>query len=388
MVRIPMIVATLAALTMGGTAAGQPVDVAPLAAPDAFSVAGRPTGLPADLWRSASAETARAVLPRLAARPLSSATAALARRILATGAPGPAGSDAGMAGLRASALLALGDAGAAAIILERAPGLERSAELSRAAAESALVAGDDARACAVAQGLGVGRDDVYWLRLRSYCLALAGETAQAQLTFDLAQAQARDPIYARLMTAKLAGGGSPGAASTRNGLDRALSRSLGLAVEPPAGEPTGPTWDLTTLPDDIGSVAGIIASGQAVPEGALGALIQAAGDADSKARGRLQSAALLAAALSPQLAPDDRARLAGFALAGGKAPAGRSLAIDDAAGRKLMGQTALLVLWTAAEAGAAGPGVADRAQIVRALAQVGLEADARAFAVEGLVALK
>ncbi|WP_411287082.1 hypothetical protein [Phenylobacterium sp.] len=388
MVRIPMIVATLAALAMGGTAAGLPVDVAPLAAPDAFSVAGRPTGLPADLWRAASAVTARAVLPRLAARPLSPAAAALARRILATGAPGPAGSDAGMAGLRASALLALGDAGAAAVILARAPGLGRSAELSRAAAESALVAGDDARSCAVAQALGVGRDDVYWLRLRSYCLALAGETAQAQLTFDLAQAQARDPIYARLMTAKLAGGGGPGAASIRNGLDRALSRSLGLAVEPAAGEPKGPTWDLTTLQDDIGGVAGIIASGQAVPEGALGALIQAAGDADSKARGRLQSAALLAAALSPQLAPDDRARLAGFALAGGKAPAGRSLALDDAASRKLMGETALLVLWTAAEAGAAGPGVVDRAQIVRALAQVGLEADARAFAVEGLVALK
>ena len=128
MVRIPIVVATLAALAVAGTAAGQPVDVAPLAAPDAFSVAGRSTGLPADLWRGASAETARAVLPRLAARPLSPAAAALARRILATGAPGPAGLQAGMAGLRANALLALGDAGAAAVILERAPGLERSAE--------------------------------------------------------------------------------------------------------------------------------------------------------------------------------------------------------------------------------------------------------------------
>ena len=388
MVRIPIVVATLAALAVAGTAAGQPVDVAPLAAPDAFSVAGRSTGLPADLWRGASAETARAVLPRLAARPLSPAAAALARRILATGAPGPAGLEAGMAGLRANALLALGDAGAAAVILERAPGLERSAELSRAAAESALVAGDDSRACAVAQGLGVSRDDVYWLRLRSYCLALTGETAQAQLTFDLAQAQARDPIYARLMTAQLAGGASPGAVSTRNGLDRALSRSLGLAVEPAAGEPTAPTWDVASLPDDIGGVAGIIASGQAVPEGALSALIQAVGDADFKARSRLQTVALLAAALNAQLAPDDRARLAGFAVAGGKAPAGRTLALDDAASRKLMGETALLALWTAAEAGTGGLGVADRARIVRALAQVGLETDARAIAVEGLVALK
>src|SRR5581483_4417790 len=100
--------------------------------------------------------------------------------------------------------------------------------LARAAAESALLAGDEARACSVAQGLGSGRDDVYWLRLRTYCQAVAGHTDQAQLTFDLAQAQSRDVVFGRLMGAKIAGAGNPGAASLRNGLDLALSRSLGL----------------------------------------------------------------------------------------------------------------------------------------------------------------
>jgi hypothetical protein len=53
-----------------------------------------------------------------------------------------------------------------------------------------------------------------------------------------------------------------------------------------------------------------------------------------------------------------------------------------------MGETALLALWTSAEAGATGPALGDRARIVRALKSVGLEADARDFALEGLLALR
>ena len=81
----------LLALQLHSQVQAQPVEVTPLAAPDAFSTAGRETGLPSDRWRGASAETAAKVLPLLAAKPLSPAAAQLARRVLATGAPGPAG---------------------------------------------------------------------------------------------------------------------------------------------------------------------------------------------------------------------------------------------------------------------------------------------------------
>ena len=53
-----------------------------------------------------------------------------------------------------------------------------------------------------------------------------------------------------------------------------------------------------------------------------------------------------------------------------------------------MGETALLALWTCAEASAAGPAIGDRVRIVRALHLAGLEAEARAFALEGLLTLK
>ncbi|WP_374472365.1 hypothetical protein [Phenylobacterium sp.] len=393
MVRIALALAAAAACFTAQNVAAQPVEVAPLAAPDSFSVPGRPTGLPETLWRGSSVELQRTVLPMLATKPLSPAAAALARRVLATGARGPDGADdAALLALRADALLALGDTVAAAEILQRAPGLERNAGLSRAAAESALLAGDDARACAIERALGTGREETYWLRLRAFCQAVAGDTAQAQLTFDLAQGQARDAVFGRLMAAKL-GLGQPGAASLRNGLDHALSRSLGLdlSAATPSAAVAGsrdPVFDLSSLTGGVAELAHAIAAGQAVSGEGASALIAAAAEADAKSRARLQGQALLVAALKPELTPADRRRLAAFAAPEGKAPAARSLALADAAGRKLLGETALLALWTAADAGAAGPGLADRARIVHALALAGLETDARAFALEGLVALK
>ena len=339
------------------------------------------------------------MLPVLAARPLSPAAAALARRVLATGATGPQGSlgDEGLVGLRASALIALGDAGAAAKILDRQPSLERNPDLARAAAEGFLLAGDNARACAIADGLGEGRGQIYWLRLRAFCEAVAGKTAEAQLTFDLAQTQARDAVYGRLMSAKLSGA-APGAASLRNGLDYALSKALNLdlAAAKPApavaaaisgAEPVEPSFDISAIDSAIGGLGGTIAGGQP-PAAAVSALIAAAAEADPKTRARLQGAALLAAALLPELSGADRTLLAGFAVPDGKGPVGRSLALDAAGQGKRMGEAALLALWTCADAGAAGPALGDRVRIVRALAGAGLLADARAFALEGLASLK
>jgi hypothetical protein len=381
-------------------AAGGAVAVAPLAAPDAFSTAARDTGLPQDLWRGASVDTLNAVLPKLAAKPLSPAAAALARRVLATGAPGPQGlgADPTLLAARADALAAAGDPKGAATVLARAPGLDRSPELSRAAAESALLAGDDARACAVATALTVGREDVYWLRLRAYCQAIGGQADQAQLTFDLAQAQARDPVFGRLMGAKLAGGASPGAASLRNGLDYALSRNLGLdlaAAKPApqvaaamaAADPAPPTWTIPEGDADRLVAARALAAGQPVPPELLARLLDAAVKADAASRPSAQAAALIVAGYVGTTGPDQRGRLAALSVPEGRTPAGRNLALAAAGQEKLMGETAMLALWSCADAGQGGLSPAERARIVQALRQAGLDAEARGFAVEGLLGL-
>lgn len=376
------------------------VQVVQLSAPDAFSTPGRDTGLPADLWSGTPIETARTVLPLLASKPLSPASAALARRVLATGAKGPDGSsgDEALAGARASALIALGDVGAATRILDRAPGLDRNAALSQAAAETALLAGDNARACSIAQGLGTGRGEAYWLRLRAFCQAEAGQGPQAQLTFDLAQAQARDAVYGRLMAAKLSGA-APGAASLRNGLDLALSKSLGLdlAAAKPApavaaaasgADPATPKFDVSLIDGQIGGLAQAVVTGLP-PETGVSALIAAATEsADPKSKPRLQAAAVLLAALANDLPGADRARISAFTVPEGKAPAGRNLALEAAADSRRVGEAALLALWTASEAGAAGPVLGDRARIVRTLIRAGLADDARLFVLEGLAGLK
>ena len=198
--------AVLAALALSTPAAAQAVQVTSLAAPDFFSTGVADTGLTGDLWRGASAQTIRTVLPLLAARPLSPAGRALARRVLATGAMAPddVGRDSDLAGLRASALIAQGGMKDAAAILSRTSGLDQSPALAQAGAEAALLTGDDDGACAISDRLTVGRENVYWLRLRSYCQLRSGAAGAAQLTYDLAQSQGRDPIYGRLMGAKLA----------------------------------------------------------------------------------------------------------------------------------------------------------------------------------------
>jgi hypothetical protein len=375
----------------------QPVEVTALAAPDAFTTPARDTGLPATLWRGTSVQVVKAVLPLLADKPLSPAAAALARRVLATGAQGPdgAGQDPALMAGRAGALLAQGDPKGAAAILARAPGLDRNADVARIAAESALLAGQDARACQIEAALTAGRDDVYWLRLRTYCQAVAGKTAEAQLTFDLAQSQAKDAVFTRLMAAKLAGAGDPGAPSLRNGLDYALSRNLGLDLslaKPSAavaaalapGGPAEPAFDVTGLPAWLVPFAEAIATGRAVPYGDLMTGLNAASAKDPKTKPSADAAVLLFSAYSG--AADFLAHAA--AQREGRMPVMRDIALDAASVRKLMGETALLALWNCAEAGPSGLALADRARIVRALREAGFERDARAFVLEGLVALK
>ena len=224
----------LTSLVQGAGSAAAQVEVAPLAAPDEFSAGtGAVTGLGPELWRGSSGAVAREVIPRLEPRLLSVAGLGLARRVLSTGAPGPegAGADPAVGGARALLLLALGDAPGVVSMLERTPGWERSEPLARAAAEAALIAGAPDRACAVAQGAQVERSDAYWLRLRSYCLARAGKGAEAQLAYNLAvQGSPKNEGFARLMAARLAGSGAPGAGSAADGLDAMLSRELGAAI--------------------------------------------------------------------------------------------------------------------------------------------------------------
>ena len=92
------------------------VQAAPLRAPDLFSAdAGQATGLPADLWRGASFDLARTVIPMAAVKPMSPAAAAFAIRVMSTSASAPdgGGADYDLAAARINVVLSLGEPAAA-----------------------------------------------------------------------------------------------------------------------------------------------------------------------------------------------------------------------------------------------------------------------------------
>jgi hypothetical protein len=479
--RLPSLIAlTVAVLTPAVAAAQEEVKVRSLAAPDYFSSALADTGLSADLWKGAAPDVMREVLPRIGGpRGLSPAFADLARRMLSTGAPAPSriGDDIEMAAQRALALTALGQARAVDGLLDRTPGAASSANLSMAAAEAALITGQDDKACSVQDALTVDRGGAYWLRLRAFCQLKAGQEDAAQLTFQLAQQQTKDADYARLMGAALAGT-APGTASLKNGVNYALSRRLNLdvrsaaavasaspALKPLTASPSGdlagvaPGADLTAaeasalaflrqaktfaafveaaqasagpiaalaaaggpLQDPVlmaraAVAAGDLASAQTIRSrlvqdsipgagGAdlaiLDALITAAsGRTDSQVLGALvargaaggarspaQAAALLLASLGGALDADARGQVYNFDAGKSSAQPARLQLLDDAGAAKRAGEAGLLALSIAADAGAAGPAPVDRARIARSLHQAGLDADARAIVVEGLLGL-
>jgi hypothetical protein len=479
--RLLLLSSALVLSLSGAARAQEDVTVKTLAAPDYFSGAVADTGIPADLWKGAAPGIMRDVLPKLAGpKPLSPAFASLARRVLSTGANGPAGvgDDVEMGAARGLALIALGNAKGADAILDRATGGAGSAALSMAQAEAALITGNDDKACQAEQALTVDRGAAYWLRLRAFCQLKAGETDAAQLTFQLSQSQTPKPVgadadYARLMGAALAGT-PPGAANLKTGLNYALSRRLNLDVQsaaalataspalkpvvaPPPAEIADIGHDLTaaeasdlaflrqakTLPAFIEaarasapSIAALAKAGGPLQDPVLLARAAvAAGDVESAQaiRGRLtqdvipgatatdlaildaligaasgkvdnqvlsnlvgrgasggksaQAAAVLLSSLGGTMDADTRTQFAAFDLGRPAASAARVQILEDAAGAKRKGETALLALSLALDVGATGPAPVDRARIAQALNRAGLSADARAVVVEGLLGL-
>ena len=134
---------------------------------------------------------------------------------------------------------------------------------------------------------------------------------------------------------------------------------------------------------------GLIAAAATQPDlVALDALDAVAAHAEGPARTRTGGALALLGGLGAPLSAQERFDVAGSDLGPAALAPGRALALDQAADAGRIGDVALYVLAQAADAGPAGPAPGDRALLVRALARGHLDADARAYAIEGLVALQ
>ncbi len=142
-------------------------------------------------------------------------------------------------------------------------------------------------------------------------------------------------------------------------------------------------------PVDLAVLDALIAADSDPPAAAaIQELLTQSPRADALARVRGASAIALLGALGAPTGPDARFAVAAADLGPSRIPPGSLLALDLAARAGRSGEVALYVLLMAAESGPTSLSVADRGALVRALWRAGLKRDARAFALEGLIALQ
>lgn len=117
----------------------------------------------------------------------------------------------------------------------------------------------------------------------------------------------------------------------------------------------------------------------------LDRLIELAGTGDARAKAAARDAAILLAAAGAPMSPDARLEFARLDGAAPRASFNRLTALQAAADAGAAGETGLYAVSIALQQ--PQPTAADRAAAVRALSKAGLGADARAIAIEGLLAL-
>ncbi len=188
--------------------------------------------MPLGEWRGTDAATAKALLadvPEAGASPLLNA---LLAGVLISPAMPPKGADAQLASARLETIYRLGLLQSVVQIAERSPGGLSEPENAAIAAQAMLAMGQDERSCETASRLRSGREAIFWLKLRAFCLARSGKMAAARLTADLAlEADPDDTDFLLALNRLLVK--EPGTQPIHPGnvIELAIARAAGAAVD-------------------------------------------------------------------------------------------------------------------------------------------------------------
>ncbi len=253
------IVSALAAVSLGGAATAQ-VEVGGLEALDPWGLGfltGSEAPLPADLWKASQAAALLPLMDQARTRALTPAERLLLRRVVLSPGERPEGEGADeLLFARARLMYDLGEAAAAADLMAQLPESEEGGfAAEEVAADLQLALGNEASACASV--LEEPRPGGFWLRLRAVCLALADNTAGAELAVELAQTEGVDDPW--LWSAVFAASGElgdPPEARFDSGLHLAISEKAGLAPPTDAISASAPHLAAAmarrdTLPPDL-----------------------------------------------------------------------------------------------------------------------------------------
>lgn len=208
-------------------------------------------GLDENMWGGASRGDIEALLPRLPLASPDSAVRALAKRVILTRADAPAGAvKRPLITIRIEKLLDAGlidDAAKLAV----SGSLKDDSDFARAQANAILTAGRSADACGTLTATRESEDGVFWLQLRAYCAAANGDSATAEITRNLIDAQLlTDKAYDTLVEDALTGAKKPpGPIAKPTAMHLFLLRKAGLPVGGDVAKALGVSASLLALRD-------------------------------------------------------------------------------------------------------------------------------------------
>ncbi|MBB5519718.1 hypothetical protein FHS62_002543 [Amphiplicatus metriothermophilus] len=212
-----------------------PVEATPLAR-DAFATGLLSRGdgaLAPGLWRGARADTLAALLDLAPRRPASPAIGEAMRRVLLSAGDAPPGATSALGGRKLLALARAGFVEEARTIASLSSAPRGDPYVGQALAVADLLEGRPEEACRRNAGLSSGRDEIFWVKLRVLCYALAGERDAAELTFDILRERgavepADEPFFLALTT----GAAPKTPPAPENALHLAALRQLALPLAP------------------------------------------------------------------------------------------------------------------------------------------------------------
>ncbi len=189
--------------------------------------------LPPTLWQGSEGQTLEYLLMQMPTRPSSPTLGETMKRVLLSPGPGPQDATASLGGKKLLALARAGFAEEARTVASISTASRGDPWTGQAAAVADLLTGDVLAACRRNANLSSGRDELFWVRLRAFCYAQAGEMDAADLTLGVLRDQgALDSDDATFLLAAVTGASPKAPLAVQNALQYAIARQLDMPLLP------------------------------------------------------------------------------------------------------------------------------------------------------------
>lgn len=208
-------------------------------------------GFESNMWSGSSRDEIERLLTKAPLASPDSAVRSLTRRVVLSRAEAPPGSfKRSLVTIRIEKLLGAGmvdDAGALAAAAE----VKDDADFARVRANALLYSGRDKDVCGEKTSARLSESDLFWLQLRIYCAAVSGDTATADITRNVVDAQGQtDAAFNVLLENVLTSAKRPtGKIAKPTAMHVFLLRKASMSIPPEVSAPLGVAASVLTMRD-------------------------------------------------------------------------------------------------------------------------------------------